>query len=174
MLSRSKNHVSIWMGLLFIYFQILASLPPLSPSPLVLFEACLSHLWSIWECLVLCEPILVFGPSPALTSQAVWWFRDLLRPVRIIITATLALSTDRLIDASGKRHQTLFYHPRQRSLFSGEQNAAQGRFANRRDQSVLRKVLYALASYTERGPEVCKLYFRTEFFFGRLQPSWEN
>jgi len=23
----------------------------------------------------------VFGPSPALTSQAIWWFRDLLRPI---------------------------------------------------------------------------------------------
>ncbi|KAG1750091.1 hypothetical protein EDB19DRAFT_1936844 [Suillus lakei] len=46
-----------------------------------IFEASLSHLWSIWECLILCEPILVFGSSPAATSQAVWWLRDLLRPV---------------------------------------------------------------------------------------------
>lgn len=30
---------------------------------------------------MLCEPILVFGPSPAMTSQAVWWLRDLMRPV---------------------------------------------------------------------------------------------
>lgn len=69
--------------LLIYYNQILASSPPLFPPPLVLFESCLSNLWSIWECLVLCEPILVFGLSPALTSQAVWWFRDLLRPVRL-------------------------------------------------------------------------------------------
>jgi hypothetical protein len=69
-------------GLFLIYHQILASSPPLSPPPLILFEACLSNLWSIWECVVLCEPILIFGPSPAFTSQAVWWFRDLLRPVR--------------------------------------------------------------------------------------------
>ena len=62
--------------------QILATTAPFIPPPLLLFEACLANLWSIWECLVLCEPILVFGPSPAETSQAVWWLRDLLRPVR--------------------------------------------------------------------------------------------
>jgi len=61
--------------------HILASSPPLLPPPLILFEACLANLWSIWECVVLCEPILVFGPSPAFTSQAIWWFRDLLRPI---------------------------------------------------------------------------------------------
>ncbi|KAJ7065300.1 hypothetical protein C8F01DRAFT_1350758 [Mycena amicta] len=52
-----------------------------TPPPLLLFEAALSHLWSLWECLVLCEPLLVFGASPADTSQAVWWLRDLLRPL---------------------------------------------------------------------------------------------
>ncbi|KAJ3834528.1 hypothetical protein F5878DRAFT_352995 [Lentinula raphanica] len=60
--------------------HILASAPPFHPPPLLLFEASPSHLWSIWECLVLCEPILLFGSSPAQTSQAAWWFRDLLRP----------------------------------------------------------------------------------------------
>ncbi|KII89815.1 hypothetical protein PLICRDRAFT_108142 [Plicaturopsis crispa FD-325 SS-3] len=61
--------------------HILACSAPSLPPPLLLFEASLSHLWSIWECLVLCEPILVFGQSPAMTSQAVWWLRDLLRPI---------------------------------------------------------------------------------------------
>jgi len=61
--------------------HILASAAPLLPPPVLLFEASLSHLWSIWECLVLCEPILVFGSSPAETSQAIWWLRDLLRPI---------------------------------------------------------------------------------------------
>ncbi|KAF5358764.1 hypothetical protein D9758_008558 [Tetrapyrgos nigripes] len=61
--------------------HILASAAPLMPPPLHLFEACLSNLWSIWECVVLCEPILVFGSSPAQTSQAIWFFRDLLRPI---------------------------------------------------------------------------------------------
>ncbi|KAK7461946.1 hypothetical protein VKT23_008378 [Stygiomarasmius scandens] len=61
--------------------HILASSAPLVPPPLLLFEACLSNLWSIWECVVLCEPILVFGSSPAQTSQAIWFFRDLLRPI---------------------------------------------------------------------------------------------
>lgn len=63
------------------FSKILATSAPFVPSPLLLFEASLSNLWSIWECLVLCEPILVFGTSPAQTSQAIWWLRDLLRPV---------------------------------------------------------------------------------------------
>ncbi|CCM04996.1 uncharacterized protein FIBRA_07194 [Fibroporia radiculosa] len=62
-------------------YHILASLPPPDPPVLCLFEACLPQLWSIWECLVLCEPILVYGPSPAMTSQAIWWLRDILRPI---------------------------------------------------------------------------------------------
>ncbi|KZT73133.1 DUF1630-domain-containing protein [Daedalea quercina L-15889] len=64
-------------------YQLLVSLPPLEPPVLSLFEACLPQLWSIWECLVLCEPILVYGPSPAMTSQAIWWLRDVLRPIPV-------------------------------------------------------------------------------------------
>ncbi|KAG5642025.1 hypothetical protein DXG03_003772 [Asterophora parasitica] len=64
---------------------IAASAPALLPPPLLLFEAALSQLWSLWECLVLCEPILVFGESPAQTSQAIWWLRDLLRPDRVLL-----------------------------------------------------------------------------------------
>ncbi|KAF5379809.1 hypothetical protein D9615_005688 [Tricholomella constricta] len=61
--------------------HIAASASPLLPPPILLFEASLSQLWSIWECLVLCEPLFVFGASPAQTSQAIWWLRDLLRPI---------------------------------------------------------------------------------------------
>ncbi|KAF9560706.1 DUF1630-domain-containing protein [Agrocybe pediades] len=61
--------------------HILATTAPFVPPPILLFEAAMANLWSIWECLVLCEPILVFGTSPAQTSQAVWWLRDLLRPI---------------------------------------------------------------------------------------------
>ncbi|CAA7266811.1 unnamed protein product [Cyclocybe aegerita] len=61
--------------------HILATTAPFVPPPILLFESSLANLWSIWECLVLCEPILVFGTSPAQTSQAVWWLRDLLRPL---------------------------------------------------------------------------------------------
>ncbi|KAK0434313.1 hypothetical protein EV421DRAFT_1840584 [Armillaria borealis] len=61
--------------------HILASSSPFFPPPVLLFEASLSHLWSIWECVVLCEPILIFGASPSQTSQAIWWLRDLLRPI---------------------------------------------------------------------------------------------
>lgn len=66
-----------------IEVQLLACLPPvIAPSMIHIFEASLSHLWSIWECLVLCEPILIFGLSPAWTSNAIWWLRDVVRPVR--------------------------------------------------------------------------------------------
>ncbi|KAI1797337.1 hypothetical protein LXA43DRAFT_969315 [Ganoderma leucocontextum] len=61
--------------------QILASICPSDPPILDHFRAVISDLWSIWECLVLSEPILVFGPSPVTTSRAVWWLRDLLRPI---------------------------------------------------------------------------------------------
>ncbi|KAF8333860.1 hypothetical protein F5887DRAFT_991661 [Amanita rubescens] len=54
---------------------------PLIPPPIQLFQPCLAQLWSIWECLLLCEPILILGSSPAQTSQAVWWLRDILRPI---------------------------------------------------------------------------------------------
>ncbi|OBZ72447.1 Protein DENND6B, partial [Grifola frondosa] len=61
--------------------QILVSVSPSDPPIVSSLEALLSHLWSVWECLVLCEPILVFGRSPTMTSQAVWWLRDILRPI---------------------------------------------------------------------------------------------
>ncbi|KAH7884491.1 hypothetical protein F5I97DRAFT_1889894 [Phlebopus sp. FC_14] len=61
--------------------HLLASSAPFDPPPIHLLEASLSHLWSLWECLVLCEPILVYGPSPSMTSQAIWWLRDLIRPI---------------------------------------------------------------------------------------------
>ncbi|TFK87984.1 DUF1630-domain-containing protein [Polyporus arcularius HHB13444] len=61
--------------------QVLASICPVDPPILGHFEAVISHLWSIWECVVLSEPILIFGPSPFMTSRAVWWLRDLLRPI---------------------------------------------------------------------------------------------
>ncbi|KAF8529889.1 hypothetical protein JB92DRAFT_2860175, partial [Gautieria morchelliformis] len=60
---------------------ILTSVPPTNPSLLVVFSSCLSSLWSIWELLIFCEPILIFGPSPRSTSLAVWWLRDLIRPI---------------------------------------------------------------------------------------------
>ena len=46
-------------------------------------------MWSIWECVVLSEPILIYGPSPSMTSAAIWWLRDLLRPVRMLSTSNL-------------------------------------------------------------------------------------
>ncbi|KAK7690847.1 hypothetical protein QCA50_005949 [Cerrena zonata] len=61
--------------------RILASIPPSYPPIIAAFEACIPHLWSIWECLVLCEPILVFGPSAAMVSQVVWWLRDIVKPL---------------------------------------------------------------------------------------------
>jgi hypothetical protein len=63
--------------------QFLACSPPITTLNLIqLFETSLSHLWSIWECLVLCEPIIIFGQSPSWTSNVIWWLRDVIRPVR--------------------------------------------------------------------------------------------
>ncbi|KAI0635694.1 DUF1630-domain-containing protein [Trametes polyzona] len=61
--------------------QMLVSICPTEPPILEHFEAVITHLWSIWECVVLSEPLLIFGSSPAATSIAVWWLRDLLRPI---------------------------------------------------------------------------------------------
>src|SRR5258706_2256768 len=72
--------------------QLLASLPPADPPAISLFAALLPSLWSLWECLILSEPILVYSPSPALTSAAVWWLRDLSRPVRYEIYGPLTPS----------------------------------------------------------------------------------
>jgi hypothetical protein len=59
--------------------QILASLP--TCTPLRAFANCLTSMWSIWECLVLAEPILIIAPDPRTCSEIVWWLRDLVRPV---------------------------------------------------------------------------------------------
>ena len=73
-------------------FQLLASLPPADPPAISLFAALLPSLWSLWECLILSEPILVYSPSPALTSAAVWWLRDLSRPVRYVLYGPITSS----------------------------------------------------------------------------------
>ena len=59
--------------------QLLASLP--TSTPLRTFAPFLSSLWSLWECLILAEPILVIAPDPRTCSEIIWWLRDLLRPV---------------------------------------------------------------------------------------------
>ncbi|KAF8577586.1 DUF1630-domain-containing protein [Ramaria rubella] len=61
--------------------HILASVPPSNPPPIAVFSSCLPSLWLIWELLILCEPILIFAPSPRLASLAVWWLRDFVRPI---------------------------------------------------------------------------------------------
>ncbi|WVQ72633.1 hypothetical protein IAR50_002192 [Cryptococcus sp. DSM 104548] len=58
---------------------ILASLP--TSTPLRTFAPFLASLWSLWECLVLSEPILVIAPDPKTCSDIVWWLRDLMRPL---------------------------------------------------------------------------------------------
>ncbi|TXT06632.1 uncharacterized protein COLE_05963 [Cutaneotrichosporon oleaginosum] len=58
---------------------ILAAHPP--SSPLRAFASFLPSLWSIWECLVLAEPLLIIAPDPRTCSEIVWWLRELLRPI---------------------------------------------------------------------------------------------
>ncbi|TFK46108.1 DUF1630-domain-containing protein [Heliocybe sulcata] len=61
--------------------RILAATAPSSLPFITILEESLSHVWSIWECLVLCEPILIYAPSPNVTSEAGWWLRDIIRPI---------------------------------------------------------------------------------------------
>ncbi|KIR34079.1 hypothetical protein I352_03312 [Cryptococcus deuterogattii MMRL2647] len=58
---------------------ILASLP--TSSPLRAFAPFIASLWSLWECLILAEPILIIAPDPRTCSEIVWWLRDFLRPI---------------------------------------------------------------------------------------------
>ncbi|QRV74955.1 polarity axis stabilization protein [Ceratobasidium sp. AG-Ba] len=55
---------------------VIASLPMQS-----IIQLLADILPKLWECLVLCDPILVFAPSPAISSAVVWWLRDLIRPL---------------------------------------------------------------------------------------------
>ncbi|CAE6456451.1 unnamed protein product [Rhizoctonia solani] len=57
----------------------IATFPPQPILPLL--AGSIDKLWTLWECLVLCDPILVFAPSPSISSAVVWWLRDLIRPV---------------------------------------------------------------------------------------------
>ena len=38
-----------------------------------------------------CEPILIFGPSPRIVSLAIWWLRDLIRPVCSCVLQNLTM-----------------------------------------------------------------------------------
>ncbi|KAK6909422.1 hypothetical protein I203_103440 [Kwoniella mangroviensis CBS 8507] len=58
---------------------ILAALP--TSTPLRAFASFLPSLWSLWECLILAEPLLIIAPDPKTCSEIVWWLRDLLRPI---------------------------------------------------------------------------------------------
>ncbi|KIO21720.1 hypothetical protein M407DRAFT_217683 [Tulasnella calospora MUT 4182] len=64
-----------------VEIHILASLPPPLPSPISLFASFLPKVWTLWECLVLSEPLIIFAPSPSQTSSIIWWLRDFLRPI---------------------------------------------------------------------------------------------
>ncbi|CAO1627971.1 unnamed protein product [Parajaminaea phylloscopi] len=58
---------------------ILASIPL---TPLVsVFKEALADMWMIWECVLLAEPILVMGPDPRTSSEAVWHLLDICRPI---------------------------------------------------------------------------------------------
>lgn len=60
-------------------YPVLASLP--GSTPLRAFHRFLPSLWSLWECLMLAEPILIIAPDPRTCSEIVWWLRDMMRPI---------------------------------------------------------------------------------------------
>lgn len=63
--------------------HILAAYPPLEITAVEVFSAILPSLWSLWECVVLSEPVFVHAFSPASAAAAIWWLRDWLRPIPV-------------------------------------------------------------------------------------------
>ncbi|KAH9815938.1 hypothetical protein DFH28DRAFT_1163582 [Melampsora americana] len=67
-----------------LHGEILAA-PPLTYLSSILFgnqgHMSLSSLWLLWEILILAEPLVVFGSSPDLVSEAVTHLRNLIRPI---------------------------------------------------------------------------------------------
>jgi len=102
---------------------------------------------------MLCEPILVYGPSPSTTSQAVWWLRDLIRPVRILPTSSDFRQIIILAGSTGCRYPTVLYHSRQGSCITSEQGRSQSRFDHWSYEPVLREIVHSLAARIERGTE---------------------
>jgi hypothetical protein len=99
------GHSSSSVFYIIIDDQLLACLPAITSLSLIqIFEASLSHLWSIWECLVLCEPIIIFGQSPTWTSDAIWWLRDVIRPVRRETCYILATQHPKPVITSYRSH----------------------------------------------------------------------
>ena len=91
-----------------------------------------------------------------MTSQAVWWLRDLVRPVCRLSTLFFC-ATDSIVtnaDPAGHRHSTVFHDPRQRSLFIGEQGTSQSRAPHRCHKPVFREIVCALAACPEHGTKV--------------------
>ncbi|EGG10882.1 uncharacterized protein MELLADRAFT_92230 [Melampsora larici-populina 98AG31] len=67
-----------------LHGEILAA-PPLTYLSSILFgnqgHMSLSSIWLLWEILILAEPLVVFGSSPDLVSEAVTHLRNLIRPI---------------------------------------------------------------------------------------------
>ncbi|KAK7005818.1 UDENN domain-containing protein [Favolaschia claudopus] len=80
--------------------HILASSASFSPPPLLLFEAALPQLWSLWECLILCEPLLPSGGSA--TSSAPLPQTGDIRPYLTIHDSDHATLASRLPPAAGR------------------------------------------------------------------------
>ena len=45
------------------------------------FQAMLDHLWTLWELVLLGEPVVVIGRSQCVVSECVWWLTQLTKPV---------------------------------------------------------------------------------------------
>lgn len=67
-----------------LHGEILAA-PPLTYLSSILFgnqgHMSISSIWLLWEILILAEPLVVFGSSPDLVSEAVTHLRNLIRPI---------------------------------------------------------------------------------------------
>ncbi|KZS94230.1 DUF1630-domain-containing protein [Sistotremastrum niveocremeum HHB9708] len=64
--------------------RMVAVAPSLTPSLVNAFSVVLPSMWSLWECLVLNEPLAIFAPSADVASSAVWWLEQLLHPLPFV------------------------------------------------------------------------------------------
>jgi hypothetical protein len=104
----------------------------------------LPHLWTLWECVTLAEPILVIASDPRTCSELVWWLRDIVQPV------SDALGNRLIPDHSCQRLSTIPAHAGPR-LPSADEWQAAGRSDSRSHESILPNDFLQLAKCFDRA-----------------------
>jgi len=94
---------------------------------------------------------LILGSSPAQTSQAVWWLRDILRPVRSFVPRLEDDLNLNVLDTVRWGYPSLLYNARRGLLPPRQQVAAQGRYYIGRYEPIFREIMFSLAAYIALG-----------------------